>query len=190
MTEYAWTENKQIQYIKINSSQVLFSKRDFLARGCGCLPYLAFSGSPTGAAHIFDTHVQYNSFSNSDHQECTCAEQELWVHTDICTCKLSNNQLQPSHRWLVHEGSSLSAKDQLENSGQVQLEAVLRLMYIPTLISWHAHLWVSQCHITHLQYNHFLVLATMRVWHLCSFRIPGNPFTHHLQFLLLWVVLQ
>lgn len=77
------------------------------------------------------------------------------MHTVICTCKLSNNQLQINHPWLVHEDSSSSARDQFENSGQALLEAVLRLMYVPTLTSWHVPVWVSQCHITHLQYKRF-----------------------------------
>lgn len=42
----------------------------------------------------------------------------------ICTYKLSNSQLQFSHLWLVYKCTSLSAKDGLDNPGQVQLEAM------------------------------------------------------------------
>lgn len=45
-----------------------------------------------------------------------------------------------SHQWLVYKCTSLSAEDVLDNSGQIQLEAMLRLMYISTLICWHVHL--------------------------------------------------
>lgn len=91
----------------------------------------------------------------------------------------SCNQLQVSHQRLVDKWMSLTAKEMLDNSGQIQLEAVLRLMYTSTLIHWHAHFWASQHHITHFAVQTFFwVLEKTTVWNLCGFRNPGNQITH------------
>lgn len=45
--------------------------------------------------------------------------------------------------------TSSSDKDVVDNSSEIQLEAMLRLMYISTLICWHVHFQASQYHNTY-----------------------------------------
>lgn len=72
--------------LKINSSLVLFSERDFLATGCGCLPYLALSGSLTRAAQIFDININITPFQTLITGMCregnVCAQSYLYLQTE------------------------------------------------------------------------------------------------------------
>lgn len=150
-------EKNNNEHEKAMHSLVLFSNTGLLATDYGCLPYLAFN-FPSPIIRIVSV------------------QRRKCIHTFICTCKLSNNQLHVRHQWLVYECTSFSAKDVLDNSGQIQLEAMSKLMYIS--MRWHVQFWVSQYHITLFAVQPFLVLVNKTVLNVCSFRIPGNLFTH------------
>lgn len=119
---------------------------------------------------------------NVTHFQCLIIRNVPVQSTKHCMLPLfvpaswATNQLQFRHLWLVYKCTSPSAKDGLDNSGQVQLEAVLRLMYVSTPTHWHVHLGVSQYHITHFAVQPLVGLAKDTVTNLCSFRAPGEPF--------------
>lgn len=95
-------KKKKKEHEKIKDSLVLFSNTDLLATDYGCLPYLAFS---------FQSLII----------RTVSVQRRKHIHLFICTCKLSNNQLHVRHQWLLYKCTSFSAKDVLDNSGQIQL---------------------------------------------------------------------
>lgn len=150
-------EKNNNEHEKIKDSLVLFPNTGLLATDYGCLPYLAFS--------FQSLIIRIVSVQRRKH-----------IHRFIYICKLSNNQLHVRHQWLVYKCTSFSVKDVLDNSGQIQLEAMSKLMYIS--MRWHVQFWVSQYHIILFGVRPFLVLVNKTVLNVCSFRIPGNLFTH------------